>query len=465
MMDNNTCRIVGTIRKTSGAPAANETIHIVQDNIRRAWDGAALPVVQHVTADGNGVVDFDLIPGHYRLVWQDGTAQAQHRLYVPDAPLVYLQDAARGRESPWEPAFLFGGGRAGFWAPPDNSLFYQDAAGTTPVTTFDQPVGKIVRGAGTVDLVQSVSASRPTMARWPRGGRRSLLVNSDVEDQINNGIMIDDTPIVIDGSIIPMREFSVDTPDPSLLTNPSKWWPNAVGVDATLSVYVNTKGNRYIYFSSNSAGSQSNVGVKGRYDTTDGSVYIKFSGNTQAFGVKVLHEYLDIYRVVINIRPMAAHPTGKRFGVFCTDELTNLSSNTYLSTFTVKPVTGFSVGGWQAEDLGDVALNPDPTPYQKVTTENDVTEEGVPSLWHLSNPGGKSMKASAVMPAGEYGYAWIDPYGNPTFTTLMSDGINPVTALGDTERYGPPVIRQGDFTPEEKDLMAGYWEQIYGTPA
>lgn len=40
---------------------------------------------------------------------------------------------------------------------------FQDSAGTTPVTTFDQPVGKIVRGAGTVDLVQSDPGKRPTM--------------------------------------------------------------------------------------------------------------------------------------------------------------------------------------------------------------------------------------------------------------------------------------------------------------
>lgn len=93
--DNDTCRIVGTLFLTSGAPAANETIRIVQDAIRPAWDGAALPVVQAITADGNGEVDFDLIPGHYRMVWQDGTAQAQRRLYVPDAPFVWLRNLFR----------------------------------------------------------------------------------------------------------------------------------------------------------------------------------------------------------------------------------------------------------------------------------------------------------------------------------------------------------------------------------
>src|SRR5690606_33678465 len=50
-----------------------------------------------------------------------------------------------------------------------------DAAGTTLATAAGQPVGKVTRAAGSVDASQATALSRPTLARWPKGGRRNLL--------------------------------------------------------------------------------------------------------------------------------------------------------------------------------------------------------------------------------------------------------------------------------------------------
>jgi len=54
---------------------------------------------------------------------------------------------------------------------------YQDAAGTTPAYVAGHPVGKVARAAGSVDATQATALSRPTLARWPKGGRAVVVVS------------------------------------------------------------------------------------------------------------------------------------------------------------------------------------------------------------------------------------------------------------------------------------------------
>ena len=65
----------------------------------------------------------------------------------------------------------------GAWFDPsDMSTMYQDAAGTTPVTAVEQPVGKILDKSGNGNhATQSVTASRPVLS-----ARKNLLVATDV---------------------------------------------------------------------------------------------------------------------------------------------------------------------------------------------------------------------------------------------------------------------------------------------
>ena len=73
---------------------------------------------------------------------------------------------------------LFSAGQPGHW--PDSydpalGRLFQDAVGITPVTAPGQPVGLVKRAGGSVDASQGTALSRPTLGRWPRGGRRNLL--------------------------------------------------------------------------------------------------------------------------------------------------------------------------------------------------------------------------------------------------------------------------------------------------
>jgi hypothetical protein len=65
----------------------------------------------------------------------------------------------------FNPASLFSSGTMGAWFDPsDFSTMFQDSAGTTPVTSVGQPVGKILDKSGNnKHATQSVSGSRPIL--------------------------------------------------------------------------------------------------------------------------------------------------------------------------------------------------------------------------------------------------------------------------------------------------------------
>ena len=79
----------------------------------------------------------------------------------------------------FSPASLFAAGEQGAWYDPsDLSTMFQDAAGTTPVTAVEQPVGKILDKSGRGNHAsQSTAASRPVLS-----ARVNLLTYSEQFD-------------------------------------------------------------------------------------------------------------------------------------------------------------------------------------------------------------------------------------------------------------------------------------------
>ena len=71
--------------------------------------------------------------------------------------------------SGFDPASLFAGGIAGAWyGPSDLSTLFQDSAGTTPVTTAGQPVGRMLDKSGRANhATQATAAARPTYQVTP----------------------------------------------------------------------------------------------------------------------------------------------------------------------------------------------------------------------------------------------------------------------------------------------------------
>lgn len=301
-------------------------------------------------------------------------------------------------EKAFTPLYLFANGEQGVWYDPsDLTTMFQDTAGTIPAA-YGQPVGLILDKSGNGNhAAQATATARPTLGRMPVGGVRNLLTASETETQNALGTSVAGGQVLVGHGAIPVKEF---TPTGGAgTTGPGKGYPNAVGVDVTLSVYVVPKGNRYIYLSTNSLGSQSNVGVKLRYDTQTQSMTTLFTGHTQAWSAKVQDLGSGLFRCVISIRPNSAVGI-KVFSVFCSNELSNTGGSTEIN-FTDPPISSFSYGGWQAENLGDAALNPDPTAYQRVgASAYDVTEDGVPSQHYLYFDGVDDVLVSSVAVGG-----------------------------------------------------------------
>lgn len=81
----------------------------------------------------------------------------------------------------FSPISLFSAGEQGIWLDPsDLTTMFQDRAGTTPVTTPGQTVGKRLDKSGRGNhAVAPTDAARPTYGIEPKTGRRNLLLATD----------------------------------------------------------------------------------------------------------------------------------------------------------------------------------------------------------------------------------------------------------------------------------------------
>lgn len=86
--------------------------------------------------------------------------------------------------SSFDPASLFASGEPGAWLDPsDMSTMFQDAAGTTPVTAVEQPVGRILDKSGRGNhATQTTATSRPVLKQ--DGNGKYYLLFDGVDDSL-----------------------------------------------------------------------------------------------------------------------------------------------------------------------------------------------------------------------------------------------------------------------------------------
>jgi hypothetical protein len=106
-----------------------------------------------------------------------GTMDDKQKAYLSNAGFFGTISDMKAAWSGYNTLSLFSNGKQGVWYDPsDLSTLFQDSAGTTPVTTAGQPVGKMLDKSGRGNhATQATSAKRPTYAVAPLGGRRNLL--------------------------------------------------------------------------------------------------------------------------------------------------------------------------------------------------------------------------------------------------------------------------------------------------
>lgn len=342
----------------------------------------------------------------------------------------------------WTPTQLFASGQPGYWPggyAPSSGRLYQDATGVTPAATYGQPVGLSRRQAGTADPSQATALSRPTLARWPKGGRRNLLTRTE---DLTNGAWIKNAVGIGDAVSSPYGTIRKIIPTSANVWH-SVYQSAALDIGSVGIVQCVAKAGEYSWLQVLS-GSGWGVNTWCNFDLSNGVIGNKGSATPNATIIP-LGEGFYLCTAYFNLAAGSA-------GALAQYGPIESNLNARAPSFAGNDVSGIYAGCFQLT-IGLTA-----SPYQRVTTQYDVTEAGVPDVWHLSNDGGDSLPVT--LPAGTYGRAWVDVAG----VVVVDSVTNPSNALvpsavGSTQ--ADVILRQGAFTPAEEAAIRAYWGRLY----
>lgn len=287
---------------------------------------------------------------------------------------------------------------------------FQDAAGTIPAVLPGQSVGLIQRAAGTADLSQAIASLKPTLARWPRGGRRNMATQTENLGAspwvLSEGISVTTGVLDPDGGNSACR-ITWDTLD--AVTRSVRQKISALsGINTTARVQIKGPAGQVVRIRFGMApGDITNYTLTGDWQ----NVVVVSAGGTS------ISDDIGFYRNTV------AGANVKQLDVYQLQ---------------------FEAGAVQ-------------TPYQKVVTANDITEAGVDDVWHLFFDGVDDA-LGVTLPAGTYGRARVSELG-----VVTVDSVTDPTSLtfGAATRVADFMLRQGAFSAAEIAALTAYWEGLY----
>lgn len=322
---------------------------------------------------------------------------------------------------------------------------FQDPAGTIPAILAGQPVGLFKRIAGSVDASQATALSKATLSRHPKSGVRNLA---------NGGFALSDAakwlPSVVNSGVTATKIWSG-------LIDGIPCVRYSISGTATLNSSV-TLNAAAVQMATPATVGQSRVGsTKGRIvkgleqllSATDGIRLDNIGRNSSGAGSA--GDSTSSPRIKSeNWQDLIAARTYN-------NAETVASSASVTFTFT----SGQSYSDVQIEVQGlQIEAGLTPTALQFNYGPNDITEPGVPDLWHLYNDGGDSL--NVVLPAGTYGFATLNAETKiPQIDTVASDGTTPISILRHT-RQADEVLRAGAFNEAEIRAIQDYWGREFG---
>ena len=274
-----------------------------------------------------------------------------------------LIKAERVYAEPFSPSMLFASSEVGAWYDPsDLTTLFQDSAGTTPVTAAGDPVGLMRDKSGRGNHATGSSTTRPTYAIAPKTGRRNLLTYTE---QFDNAAWVKDRVTVSANAIVaPDGSITADKVIDTAVTSNSFRIYNSITLSSigyTQTFYAKAAELSWCYIRiGNALRAFFNLatGVIGSVDTG-------MTASIQSVGN-------GWYRITATIATATA---GAGFG------LIGLSTGNNVEVYTSTGGNGIYVWGAQLE-TGSTA-----TAYQKVVSQYEVTEAGVPSLSCLNFDG------------------------------------------------------------------------------
>lgn len=313
---------------------------------------------------------------------------------------------------------------------------FQDPAGTIPAILAGQPVGLAVLAKGTVNASQAAALSKPTLARWPRAGVKNLAVGSHA---VANAATQYWPELRIDGGVNCVKiGYGVDAQGEEYADYRFHGTATSGGVKAAYN-------NSYQRPRSDVIGLT--YTVKARYTILSGTF------NAEE-GTRV-----DIFETVAGTQVASKVSSVNALIGTSVEQTTNLTTTTVGGEIGVN--IGFRVAAGKTVDvvvrIAKVELFIGSTPSnQKNYGPNDITEHGVADIWHLYNDGGDSL--NVILPAGDYGCAFIDIDRNVTIETVTSDGTTPINTVR-VARQRDYAIRAGAFTEIEARAIREKWSR------
>ena len=258
----------------------------------------------------------------------------------------------------FSPASLFAASEPGIWLDPsDPATVFSDPEGTTQAEIGD-PVALVLDKSGNENhATQPVVASRPILGRVPATGRRNLLTRTEEFDNTvwvgasnTNVQIVQNSALAPDGSMTAARYIA--------------------GLNAGISSGV-------------SFGQRRDATVTGPHR---GTVWVRGVGSTIGKTVRLWWWFSGGSAATGDNGTVTPVLTGDWQQITMTPSITTIGQAFF------RLDTGSGLGSFLSGEEMEIwhpqfELGSTPTPYQRVGSEYDVTEAGVPSLHYLSFDG------------------------------------------------------------------------------
>jgi hypothetical protein len=283
----------------------------------------------------------------------------------------YLSSTFYGNPIP----FLFASAQPGVWYDPsDLTTLFQDSAGTTPVTAPNQTVGKMLDKSGRGNhATQATSTQRPIYGINPITGTRNLLTYTEQFD--NAAWTKTNTTVSADNVTAPNGTLTADA---ATTTAASSAITRSFAILADSATYT---ASIYIKYVSGSTTVRLRAALTGG---TSVAKILRVNSQTGAFVASdTTYAITDVgggwYRISMQITNNGTNTTFN-YQLYCTDDATNTNAT--------------AIWGAQLE-LGSTA-----TAYQKVVTQYEVTQTGIPSVSYIAFDGvDDGMVTGTITPA------------------------------------------------------------------
>lgn len=337
-----------------------------------------------------------------------------------------------------------------YWADP--RFWFQDVAGTIPVTAPGQPIRRWVSVApGTPALVQPTNADfAPVSRRWPKTGRFNLL-NALTEIPTVGGSWGVTGGTMVNGLLTENTANSAHNTF-SLGSN-NAWSPNLpIGTRVHLSMWVKAVGDTttaQIAFGATNFG----TGSFANFDLVTGDV--------AATGCNASMVPEDGgWRLLADAVTTATASAGAAFALCLTN-----------NNFAAGRVPAYAGSGRQLE-WGKVQISLSEHPYQRVASVNDITEAGVTDVWSAFFDGvGDWLQSEVAVDLTASGqlslFAGAKKLSDAAQGTLAELSINAPSAsyTGSFILRAPQTAGGNDFMIYNRGATGSQNSQAIGLPA